>query len=40
LTAIVNGIELLGDPVEEYKVVPKYLCVGPRKCRRMAMAIK
>jgi hypothetical protein len=40
LTAIVNDLELLGDPIEEYKAVLKYLRVVPRKYRMVAMAIK
>jgi hypothetical protein len=40
LTAIVNDLELLGDPIEEYKAVLKYLRVVPRKCRMVVMAIE
>jgi hypothetical protein len=40
LTAIVNDLELLGDPIDEYKVVLKYLCAVPRKYRMLAMAIE
>jgi hypothetical protein len=40
LTAIVNDLELLGDPVDEYKAVLKYLRVVPKKYRMMAMAIE
>jgi hypothetical protein len=31
LTAIVSNLELLGDPVDEYKAVIKYPCMVPRK---------
>jgi hypothetical protein len=40
LTTIVNDLELLGDPIEEYKAVLKYLRVVPRKYRMVAMAIE
>jgi hypothetical protein len=40
LTAIVNDLELLGDPVSEYKAVLKFLRVVPRRYRMMAMAIE
>jgi hypothetical protein len=40
MTAIVSDLELLGDPVEEYKAVLKYLRVVPRKYRMLAMAIE
>jgi hypothetical protein len=40
LTAIVNDLELLGDPVDEYKAVFKYLRAVPRKYRMLAMAIE
>jgi hypothetical protein len=38
LTAIVNDLELLGDPVDEYKAMLKYLRVVPHKYRMLAMA--
>jgi hypothetical protein len=40
LTAIVNDLELLGDPVTEYKAVLKFLRVVPRRYRMMTMAIE
>jgi transposase InsO family protein len=40
LTAIINDLELLGDPVEEYRAVLKYLRVVPKKYRPMVMAIE
>uniref|UniRef100_A0ACD5V9N0 Uncharacterized protein n=1 Tax=Avena sativa TaxID=4498 RepID=A0ACD5V9N0_AVESA len=40
LTAIVNDLELLGDPVDEYRAVLKFLRVIPRKYRIVAMAIE
>ncbi|KAK1631215.1 hypothetical protein QYE76_005530 [Lolium multiflorum] len=40
LTTIVSNLELLGDPVDEYKAVIKYLRIVPRKYRMMAMAIE
>uniref|UniRef100_A0ACD5XRG8 Uncharacterized protein n=1 Tax=Avena sativa TaxID=4498 RepID=A0ACD5XRG8_AVESA len=40
LTAIVSDLELLGDPVDEYKAVLKYLCTVPRKYRPVVMAIE
>jgi hypothetical protein len=40
LTAIVNDLELLGDPIDEYKAVTKYLRAVPRKYRMMSMAIE
>jgi hypothetical protein len=36
----VNDLELLGDPVDEYKAVLKYLRAVPRKYRMLAMAIE
>jgi hypothetical protein len=39
LTAM-NDLELLGDPVNEYKAVLKYLRAVPRKYRMLAMAIE
>jgi hypothetical protein len=39
LTAIVNDLELLGDPMDEYRAVLKYLRVVPKKYRGMVMAI-
>ncbi|KAM0826297.1 hypothetical protein ACQ4PT_068956 [Festuca glaucescens] len=40
LTAIINDLELLGDLVEEYRAVLKYLRVVPKKYRPMVMAIE
>jgi hypothetical protein len=40
LTAIVNDLELLGDPIDEYKAVLKYLRTVPKKYRMIAMAIE
>ncbi|KAK1613361.1 hypothetical protein QYE76_037034 [Lolium multiflorum] len=40
LTAIINDLELLGDPIDEYKAVLKYLRTVPKKYRMMAMAIE
>ncbi|KAK1684558.1 hypothetical protein QYE76_045406 [Lolium multiflorum] len=40
LTAIINDLELLGDPVEEYRAVLKYLRVVPKRYRPMVMAIE
>uniref|UniRef100_A0ACD6A031 Uncharacterized protein n=1 Tax=Avena sativa TaxID=4498 RepID=A0ACD6A031_AVESA len=40
LTAIVNDLELLGDPIDEYKAVLKFLRVVPKKYRMIAMAIE
>ena len=40
LTAIVNDLEMLGDPVDEYRAVLKYLRVAPRKYRSVVMAIE
>lgn len=40
LTAIVNELELLSDPVSEYRAVLKFLRAVPRKFRQMAMAIE
>jgi hypothetical protein len=40
LTSIVSDLELLGDPVDEYKAVLKYLRVVPKKYRPMVMAIE
>jgi hypothetical protein len=40
LTAVINDLELLGDPVDEYKAILKYLRVAPRRYRMMAMAIE
>ncbi|KAK1626133.1 hypothetical protein QYE76_000448 [Lolium multiflorum] len=40
LTSIVNDLELLGDPVDEYRAVLKFLRVVPKKFRPMVMAIE
>ena len=40
LTSIVSDLELLGDPISEYKAVLKFLRVVPRKYRAMVMAIE
>lgn len=40
LTAIVNELQLLNDPVTEYRAVLKFLRAVPRKFRQMAMAIE
>jgi broad specificity phosphatase PhoE len=40
LTAIMGDLELLGDPVDEYKAVLKFLRVAPKKFRPMVMAIE
>jgi hypothetical protein len=40
LTAIVNDLELLGDPQDEYRAVLKFLRVVPKKFRPMVMAIE
>ena len=40
LTAIVNDLDLLGDPVTEYKAVLKFLRAVPKRYKPMAMAIR
>jgi hypothetical protein len=40
LVAIINDLELLGDPQDEYKAVLKFLRIVPRKFRPMVMAIE
>ncbi|KAI4331133.1 hypothetical protein MLD38_029350 [Melastoma candidum] len=40
LTAIVNDLEMLGDPVSEHMAVLKFLCSVPRVYKQMAMAIE
>jgi hypothetical protein len=40
LTGIMNDLELLGDPISEYKAILKFLRVVPRKYRPMVMAIE
>ncbi|XP_071685196.1 uncharacterized protein [Lolium perenne] len=40
LTAIMNDLELLGDPIDEYRAVLKYLRSVPRKYHMVAMAIE
>jgi hypothetical protein len=40
LTNILSDLELLGDPVDEYKAVLKFLRIVPRKYRPMVMAIE
>jgi hypothetical protein len=40
LVAIINDLELLGDPQDEYKAVLKYLRIVPKKFRPMVMAIE
>jgi hypothetical protein len=40
LTAIMNDLEVLGDPIDEDRAVLKYLRSVPRKYRMVAMAIE
>lgn len=40
LTNLLSNLELLGDPVDEYKAVLKFLRIMPRKYRPMVMAIE
>ena len=40
LTSIVSDLELLGDPISEYKAVLKFLRMVPRKYRPVVMAIE
>ncbi|CAH9146107.1 unnamed protein product [Cuscuta epithymum] len=40
LTAIMNDLQVLGDPLTEHKAVQKFLRSVPRKYKQMAMAIE
>lgn len=40
LIGIVNDLQILDDPVSEYKAVIKFLRCVPKKYRQMAMAIE
>jgi hypothetical protein len=40
LSTIVNDLDILGDPIGEYKAVQKFLCVVPRNFRQMASSIE